>query len=170
MNNNGKVFITYENSTRTNVTGVYANYDLAKKESIERGDLGIIDPFDIKGYRGGNFNIPFIDDCKYFIPRLNTIRELISCLYSLEGCACGGICHIVTDDNNFDDDDLDFVLKECEKEENQDREEIGLAKLICSELKKLSIQQRAIIFNSYYTSALCDNNCDECPINRGEID
>lgn len=168
--NKGKVFITYENSTRGNVTGVYNNRDLAKKESKERGDLDIIDSFIIKGYKGSDFDYPLFDECKYFVPRLNTIRELIACLYSLEGCACGGICHIVTDDNNFDDNDLDFVLKECDKEENQDREEIGLAKLICTELKKLSIQQRAMLFNSYYTSALCDKNCEECPINKGELD
>ena len=52
------------------------------------------------------------------------------------------------------------------KEENQDREEIGIAKLICEELLKLSIQERALLFSSYY-SYRCDGNCKNCPIEKG---
>lgn len=162
-----KVYITYENSMRANVTGVYANEKLAEKEAKERGDLSIIDSFEIKGYRGDNFELEIYDDCKYYIPRLNTIRELIACLYNLEGCCTGGLAHIITDDDNIEDHHIKFVLEECEK--NKDKEEAGLVKLICEELLKLSIQQRVLLFSSYY-SYFCDKDCARCAIQQGNMD
>ena len=166
----GKVYITYENSMRANVTGVYANSKLAEKERYERGDLSVIDIFEIKGCNAEAYTCPlYITDCKHYKPHLETIRELISCLYNLDGCACGGLAHIVTDDNNIDDDDLQWVLEYCDREENKDRTERGLVKLICEELLKLSMPERVLLFSSYYSLAICDKNCDTCPINKGNL-
>ena len=83
-----------------------------------------------------DFEFPLNDECKHFTPRLNTIRELIACLYNLEGCGCGGLAHIVVDDNNIDDGSLQCVIDLCNEEENKDEEEAGLAKLICEEMLK----------------------------------
>lgn len=48
-----KVYITYENSRSTNITGIYFDRDLAVKEAIERHDLGgnepYIESFKVKG-------------------------------------------------------------------------------------------------------------------------
>lgn len=170
MNKNGRVYVTYENCVFTHITGVYANERLAKKEAFEREDSDQIDSFEIKGYNGGeafNFSIP--DECKYFKPHLNTIRELIACLYNLEGCACGGLAHIVTDDNNIEDHHIQSVLEWCDEEENKDRTERGLVKLICEELLKLSIPERVLLFSSYYVYAVCDKNCETCPIHKGNL-
>ena len=163
------IYVTYENSPRGTVTGLYANEKLAKQEAEERGDLSVIDSFILKGYNGTDYLNDINDNCKYFCSKLNTIRELISCLYSLEGCCTGGIAHIITDDNNINDSSIEFVLKECDKEENKDREECGLVKLICEELLKLSIQQRALLFSSYYTYLNCNKYCRNCPIEKGDI-
>lgn len=163
----GNVYVTYENSVRGNVTGIYANRKLAKKERDKRGDLKIIDEFPIKGYRGDDWETTIPDYCKYYTPHLETIRELINCLYQLEGCCCGGLAHIVTDDENIEDHHIQFVLDECDKEENQDREEVGLVKLICTELLKLSIQQRALLMSSYYAYGFCIDSCEKCPITKG---
>lgn len=170
MSENGKVYITYENSIRGVVTGVYANEKLAEKEAKERGDLDCIDSFEVKGYKGDQYQNSINEYCKYFTPKLNTIRELISCLYNLEGCCTGGLAHIITDDDNIDDDDIKWVLEYCDKEENKDRTENGLVKLICNELLKLSMQERVLLFSSYYSYIMCDNNCDTCPISKGDID
>lgn len=167
----GKVYVTYENSMICNVTGIYANEKLARKERDERRDLSIIDTFEVKGYNGDKWSVEIQEDCPYYNPHLNTIRELISCLYNLEGCCTGGLAHIVTDDNNIEDHHIQFVLDECNKEENKNREEVGLVKLICEELLKLSINERILLFMSYYRYIFCsDNDCKNCPVYKGEVD
>ena len=50
---NEKVYVTYENSLRANVSGVYTSRTLAEKERKERGDLDYIDSFELKN---NNFN------------------------------------------------------------------------------------------------------------------
>lgn len=108
--------------------------------------------------------------CKYYSPKLKAITIMIHALYEMEGCVCGGICHIVTDDDNFDDGSLYCVLRECKKEENKDRIELELAEAICKALLKLTMQERALVFTGFYSNSLCnmDNKCDECDIEKGE--
>lgn len=168
--NKGEVYITYENSTPCLVTGVYANKKLAEKEASKRDDILGADTFEIKGYKGNQYCIPLDEDCKYYKPHMNTIRELISCLYELEGCCTGGLAHIVTDDNNIDDDDIQWVLDECDKEENKDRTERGLVKLICEELLKLTIQERIYLFSHYHGTIMCLRKCCECHISKGQTE
>jgi len=140
------------------------------EKAIERNkELGHIKEVDLQGYIGHKFTYEISDTCKYYNPRLNMIRELIACLYSLEGCCCGGLCHIVTDDNNFRDEDLKCIINECDKEENKDRVEVPLCKLICEEMLKISIQERSLLFNSYYAEILCDKNCKICEVEKGKM-
>ena len=153
----------FENSTRTNVTGIYANRELAEKERDERHDLECIDVFEIKGRKSDeDFRFPIFDDCKYFKPRINTIRQLISCLYELDGCCCGGAGHVVIDDENFEDHHIKWCIEYCETEA-KDEEEAGLVKLICEELLKLNMHERFLLFRSY-DSLLCRKDCHCCSI------
>lgn len=158
----GEVFVVYNAVGR--IKGVYANKKLAEEE---KGSVDRITECEIKGYRGDDWETMIPDHCKYYIPHLETIRELIACLYALEGCCCGGLAHIVTDDNNIEDHHIQFVLNECNLDENKDREEVGLVKLICEELLKLSIQQRALLMTSYYAYGYCIDGCENCPITKG---
>lgn len=84
--------------------------------------------------------------CKYYTPHFKTIRELISCLYSLEGCCCGGLLHILVDDNNYEDHHITFCMQECLN--HPEREESKLGLLICEEILKLSMNERHILFYS----------------------
>lgn len=163
------VYVTYENSIRPNVTGVYLSKSQTEKERDKRDDLEIIDTFELQGNSArDDWGSKVYDECNYYNPRIPMIRTLISALYDIEGCVCGGIAHIVTDDDNFEDHHLQFVIDECNKEENKDRLEIGLAKLICEELLKLNMRERALLFSGYYSYA-CDGNCSECCIDKGEL-
>ena len=162
-----EVYVTYENSMRPGVTGVYLDRELAVKEKEERHDLDCIETFELKGMIPKNW-FDMNEECKYFNKHLYTIAELINCLYELEDCLCGGLAHVVVDDDNFNDDAINFVLDLCNKEGNKDKEEVGLVKLICEELKKMSIQQRALLFSSYQ-SYRCDKDCENCPIAKGEM-
>lgn len=77
-----------------------------------------------------------------------------------------GLCHIVTDEDNYDNGSLLWVLEECEKEENKNREELEITKLICKELLKLSMNERNLLFNSFYYDFDCfsNNKCKDCLI------
>ena len=161
MSKNGEVYVVYGSDY---VKGVYANDKLAKKE---KGATELIKAFDVEGYKGDDWEIRIMDYCKYYKPHLETIRELISCLYQLEGCCCGGLAHIVTDDNNIEDHHIQSVLEYCDEEQNKDRTERGLVKLICEELLKLSIQERVLLFMSYYAYGICNQDCKNCTIHKG---
>lgn len=51
--------------------------------------------------------------------------ESVQFLYKQEGCLVGGYAHIVTDDWNLDDDDIEFCIKAAETDEYNWKEEEG---------------------------------------------
>ena len=46
---------------------------------------------------------------KYYHEKFPIVRDMIAVLYDY--CCSGGCCHIVTDDDNIYDSDLDFVIE-----------------------------------------------------------
>lgn len=108
-----------------------------------------------------------MENCKYYIKRIQTIKDLISCLYRLDdgNCCTGGLLHIVTDDGNLEDSHIQWCLERCEVE--TEREEAGLGKLICNELLKLTMEQRRLVYEpDWRVEDYCSGTdyCDECPI------
>lgn len=72
---------------------------------------------------------------------------MIHVLYTY--CCSGGCCHIVTDNNNIYDEDLDWVIEFSQKEENKNRIEAELSIAICKMLKTMTFLQRAVLFDSF---------------------
>lgn len=168
-----KVFVVYENSRSGNVKHVCGNRNYAKG-LINNSDgelMDLIEPFEVEDYKfkSENFDFPIDSDCKHYDPKLEMIRELIACLYSLDGCSAGGIAHVLTDDNNFNDSTIEIVRQCCDEE--PDRLEVPLVRLICDELSKMSIPQRALLFSGYYSEKVCTGcvGCSDCKIEKGEI-
>ena len=83
---------------------------------------------------------------KYYHPKFKIVADMIHILYNLDGCCCGGLCHIVTDDNNINNSSLECVIKMCN--ENKDEIDSELSKTICELLLQMSIEQRIILFYS----------------------
>ena len=81
-----------------------------------------------------------------YSPKMYIIIELIYCLYDQPDGACGGLCHIVTDDNNIDDYSLQFVIDECKKPEHNDAADKELSSLICELMLQLNFDQRLLLF------------------------
>lgn len=81
---------------------------------------------------------------KYYHPKFIILSKLIHLLYDLPGCNCGGCCHIVVDENNIRDDDLKCVIKYCD--ENKDKIDSDISKLIATIMLELSFVQRVILF------------------------
>lgn len=48
------------------------------------------------------------------------LSKLIKDYYNINGNRSGGNCHIVLDDFNVKDSDIDFCIKECEKKNDND--------------------------------------------------
>ena len=106
--------------------------------------------------------------CKYYNKHMDTILEYCKCLYKFEGCAAGGMLHIVLDDGNIENNHILFCLNECIKHPEAEEAEIG--KLICMELLKLSMNERKAFYwywngfeLPYIDSEFCDT-CDGCNV------
>ena len=78
----------------------------------------------------------------------DVIKHLLTALYELPDCRSGGIAHIVTDDYNVCDDDLDFVLKECE--DKSYLMEAPLVKCLMVYLKRFTHDERFDIINEWW--------------------
>lgn len=107
-----------------------------------------------------------VNYCKYYNPHMKTIKEYIHCLYALKGCESGGLLHILLDEDNIDDYNILYCLKECLTKPN--REESRLGALICEEYLKLSMKERIVLCNMFYgyEEPICleYSECNKCPI------
>ncbi len=81
--------------------------------------------------------------------RYARIRQLDTELHELPNCAVGGPLHIVTDDLNVRDSDLDFCEAELadhwsiQRSEPSDQERIrAVCRALIGELRKLTLRQR----------------------------
>lgn len=90
---------------------------------------------------------------EYWHDKFPIVRDMISVLYRY--CGAGGCCHIVTDDDNIYDNNLDSVIEYAQSEENKDSIDAELSIAICKILKTMTFLQRAVLFD-YMNS---DDNC-----------
>ena len=72
------------------------------------------------------------------------------------------------EDENYRDEDIAWTIEQCKL--NPDKTEAGLVLLIAEKLGKLTIQERAFLFDSYNTCGCCMHpECrDDCPLHKGE--
>lgn len=92
---------------------------------------------------------------KLYHPKAHILIQLISLLYEIEGCSCGGSLHIVSDDFNLSNSDMDFC-KKFAIENNAIEKEIVIA--ICDILKSMTYEQRSIYVNDF--SFIYDNSLE----------
>lgn len=53
-------------------------------------------------------------------PTVPDVRRMAEAYYAKDGNACGGALHIVLDDGNVDDDDVQFCLATAREQHDQD--------------------------------------------------
>lgn len=168
------IYITIDNSIQSPDTIRGIAYTKENALALCKEDTDDVVLYPIEDSRMSYYDGDVLDtcSCKYYKPKLKAIVIMIHALYEMEGCGCGGICHVILDNDNYDDHTIECVLKDCQKEENQDKLEIELAEAICKALLKLSMQERALIFSGFYSSYLCDmnNRCNKCSIEKGRVD
>lgn len=71
------------------------------------------------------------------------LHAAVSAYYSLPGNACGGLCHIVLDDGNVDDDSIDFCIVKCHEQHD------WLGAAIMSALKDIPLEHREKALSPY---------------------
>lgn len=79
------------------------------------------------------------------------VKHLLTALYELPECGCGGIAHIVTDDLNTCDDDLSFILKQCET--NPCRIEVPLVRCLMEYLRRFDKKERSDLIREWWTDS-----------------
>ena len=136
------------------------------KTKYHGGNMGSIIP--IKKNRFGEYDslIPETE-CKYFSKKLNTIRVLINAFYSMDYSEDSPFLYI-TDKCQYDPTTIAQVVSAYEME-RKDEEEAKLVLLICDYLTTLTAEQLALLFSVHYASLVCDNECTNCKINKGEV-
>lgn len=112
--------------------------------------------------------------CKYVTPDSIIVYEMIELLYDVLEEHNGGLAHIVASENNLDDESLKCVIEECSKEENQNRHDVSVCKVLCESLLRLTLNQRYFIFafiESEYSNIddLKGLLTDECTIGHSGI-
>jgi hypothetical protein len=109
----------------------------------------------------------FITGCKHESIITVYVSKLVELLYEdLKEC-CGGLLHIVLDDGNLEDDNLQWCIDNCNKPENENRIDKYLCLEIAHKMLQMDEYQRRLI---YYGSCNfeCDNDCKDCVIEHEE--
>ena len=110
-------------------------------------------------------------DKSYYHKNFILLDVLIPALYDLPDCACGGMCHAITDDDNVRDSDLSNTLGECYANNPfwKDNIEKPLAALICKLFLEMEYKQRVcfICFKNYGLSNVFDT--DDCITELGYL-
>lgn len=103
--------------------------------------------------------------CRYFKSSMIELLEYCRKLYELDGCAAGGPLHILLDDDNYEDADIMFCLRECLAHPEHPGSRIGFN--ICQEYLKMSMEERSLfdwMWNGF--SGECSytepDDCDYC--------
>ena len=78
----------------------------------------------------------------FYYPLVTMIRLL----YELPDCGCGGLGHVVLDDNNIDTDSIQHTLNWTTENENTSRVEAPLVKCIMEYLLQMTEDERAVVF------------------------
>lgn len=99
--------------------------------------------------------------CKYFKPEWDGLKILCKKLYGFPDCCSGGPLHILLDDNNLRDGDIEFCLDRCL--EFPEKPESLLGMLICYEYLKMPMRDR-LLFDWYWCGSKleCYGDCNKC--------
>ena len=106
--------------------------------------------------------------CIYWSEEVKEICKLVKTLYDDMGESCGGMLHIVLDDGNIEDWNLQWCIEYCNREENANRHDKNICLEIAHKMLNLSKEQRQLVYYQW-DGEFCSDNCDECVI-TGEDD
>jgi hypothetical protein len=101
--------------------------------------------------------------CKYWTKEVGEICKLVKTLYEDMQEGAGGMLHIVLDDCNIEDDDIQWCIEYCNREENADRHDKEICLEIAQRMLGLNMEQRKLVYYQWDT-IFCSENCGCCVI------
>lgn len=103
--------------------------------------------------------------CIYWTKEVERVCVLVKVLYEELGERAGGLLHIVLDDGNLEDHNIQWCIEYCNRKENAQRIDKDICLEIAQRMLKLSYTERMLIYYQW-DGEFCDGNCDECAIMR----
>lgn len=103
--------------------------------------------------------------CKHYDPKMDELLSYCKRLYQLPGCGAGGCLHILLDDSNYRDSDLEFCRQYCEK--HAEGEERELAMKILDIYSEMTLQERTLFdwyWNGRSLECLDRTGCETCDL------
>lgn len=105
--------------------------------------------------------------CKYYNDKVAYINKLVRLLYDDLGECCGGLLHIVLDDGNLKDHNIQYCIEYANEPENANRADRLICLEIATKMLDLSMEERALIYHMDMGFE-CEMDCPNCVIERGE--
>lgn len=106
--------------------------------------------------------------CKHNSDEVDYVLKLAALLYEDLGECCGGMLHIVLDDGNLDDDDIQWCIDRCNHEENKDRDDKYLCLEIAHKMLRMDEYERRLVYYGDGRNFYCDGECENCVIENDE--
>nr|DAL27842.1 MAG TPA_asm: hypothetical protein [Caudoviricetes sp.] len=100
--------------------------------------------------------------CKYYTEKMSQLVDNCRKLYQYPGWSAGGELHIILDDCNLEDDDIQYCYNLCQKRIVEPAAALGYG--ICVDLINMSMTER-VIFNWIWNGwdGVCDSDsCESC--------
>jgi hypothetical protein len=79
-------------------------------------------------------------------PNIPICLMLTWAIYTLDWCSCGGMAHVVVDDENLDIACINATLADCDKPENKDRPERHLVVALMKYMQEMTLKQRYLMY------------------------
>lgn len=109
-------------------------------------------------------------ECKFYNKKVEYVNKLVELLYEDLQESCGGMLHIVLDDGNMDDDDIQWCIDNCNNEKNKERHDKFLCLEIAHKMLKMDKYERNLVYYMDF-GFNCGEDCNECVINNcGEFE
>lgn len=103
--------------------------------------------------------------CMYWTKEVGEVCKLVKTLYEDMGEGAGGMLHIVLDDCNIEDDDIQWCIEYCNREENADRHDKEICLEIAQRMLELNYIERMLVYYQW-DIGFCGSDCTKCVITR----
>ena len=105
--------------------------------------------------------------CKHNNEKVEYVSKLVKLLYEDLHESAGGMLHIVLDDGNLEDDDIQWCIEYCNREENKDRADKYLCLEIAHRMLTMNMYERRLVYYGDFGFE-CEKCCDKCIIENEE--
>jgi len=105
--------------------------------------------------------------CKYWNIEVERTLNLIGILYDVYEEVCGGMLHIVTDDDNIEDGHIEYCIGYANESDNRNRKDYKITIAIAERYLKHSMKERMLLTYCFMNCNKDKMNCEKCFVELG---